>query len=344
MDIKRIVIENQVDRKKQIDFKKHIDGCNKLDYFFNKLVEYRESYRRYPTINKWREFVVTSLLENLSKNKKLKFDMVGISSNKKLKENICRYQKNKIDLYDFYFSCALDAYEKNGITINSLSLGICYEMICDKSYFGFDIFYLPSQIEEKYSNIYLLGQIERNIFEGISRINDSNGFENSIGQNSILNELETELYKTLNDFENIEYNNLFSLDKVLLKLSYKISPNNIVYNINYFKNIINKEQNLLAQRFNSKNIIAKKYDEISKMILNILNPKEKELINLRYGLNNKRRYTLIDIYETKKYKNYKSFFEDLIRALWKLNICWPNEIIYKLLFCCDERYEQESLF
>ena len=331
MDIKRIVIENQVDRKKQIDFKKHIDGCNKLDYFFTKLVEYRESYRRYPTINKWREFVVSSLLENLSKNKKLKFDMVGISSNKKLKENICIYQKNKIDLYDFCFSCALDLYEKNGITINSLSLGTCYEMICEKSFFGFDIFYLP-------------GQIERNIFEGLSRINDSNGFENSIGQNSILNELETELYKTLVDFENIEYNNLFSLDKVLLKLSYKISPKNIVYNINYFKNIIYKEQNLLAQRFNSKNIIAKKYNEISKMLLSILNPKEKKIINLRYGLNNERRYTLIDIYEIKKYKNYKSFFEDLIRALWKLNICWPNEIIYKLLFCCDEPLEEESLF
>ena len=331
MGIKRIVIENQVDRKNQIDFKKHIDGCNKLDYFFTKLIEYRESYRRYPTINKWREFVVTSLLENLSKNKKLKFDMVGISSNKKLKENICRYQKNKIDLYDFCFSCALDLYKKNGITINSLSMKICYEMICEKSYFGFDIFYLPSQIE-------------RNIFEGLSRINDSNGFENSIGQNSILNELETELYRTLENFENIEYNNLFSLDKVLLQLSYKISPTNIVYNINYFKNIISKEQNLLSQRFNSKNIIAKKYNEISKMLLSILNPKEKEIINLRYGLNNERRYTLIDIYEMNKYKNYKSFFEDLIRALWKLYICWPNEIIYKLLFCCDESLEEESLF
>ena len=80
------------------------------------------------------------------------------------------------------------------------------------------------------------------------------------------------------------------------------------------------------------------------MILSILNAKEKELINLRYGLNNGRRFTLIDIYEIKKYKNYKSFFEDLIRALWKLNICWPKEIIYKLLFCCDEPLEEESLF
>ena len=57
-----------MDRKIQIDFDKHIDGCFKLDYFFTKFIEYRESYRRYPTINKWREFVVTSLLENLSKN------------------------------------------------------------------------------------------------------------------------------------------------------------------------------------------------------------------------------------------------------------------------------------
>ena len=85
MNIKKILIENQVDRKNQIDFDKHIDGCFKLDYFFTKFVEYRESYNRYPTINKWREFVVTSLLENLSKNKRLNFDMVGISSNKKLR-------------------------------------------------------------------------------------------------------------------------------------------------------------------------------------------------------------------------------------------------------------------
>ena len=331
MNIKRIVIENQVDRKIQIDFDKHIDGCFKLDYFFSKFIEYRESYRRYPTINKWREFVVTSLLENLSKNKSLKFDMVGISSNKKLRENIYLYQKNKIFLCDFCFSCALDFYEKNGITINSLSMEICYEMIFENSYFGFDIFYLPSQIE-------------RNIFEALSRVNDSNGFENSIGQNSILNELETQLCRTLVNFENIEYSNLFSLDKVLLQLSYKISPINVELNINSFKKFITKEQTFLSQRFNYKNTIAKKYDEISKMILSILNSKEKELINLRYGLDNERRYTLIDIYKMKQYKNYQSLFEDLIRALWKLRICWPNEIIYKLLFCCDERYEEESLY
>ena len=208
---------------------------------------------------------------------------------------------------------------------------VCYEMIFENSYFGCDIFYLPSQIE-------------RNIFEALSRVNDSNGFENSIGQNSILNELETELYRTIDYFENIEYNNLFSLDKVLLQLSYKISPINVEHNINSLKKIITKEQTFLSQRFNYKNTIAKKYDEISKMILSILNSKEKELINLRYGLDNERRYTLIDIYKIKQYKNYKSLFEDLIRALWKLRICWPNEIIYKLLFCCDERYEEESLY
>ena len=320
-----------MDRKIQIDFDKHIDGCFKLDYFFTKFVEYRESYNRYPTINKWREFVVTSLLENLSKNKRLNFDMVGISSNKKLRENIYFYQKNKIYLYDFCFSCALDFYEKNDITINSFSMEICYEMIFENSYFGFDIFCLPSQIE-------------RNIFEALSRVNDSNGFENSIGQNSILNELESELYRTIDYFEYIEYNNLYSLDKVLLQLSYKISPINVELNINSFKKFITKEQNLLSQRFNYKNTIAKKYDEISKMILSILNSKEKELINLRYGLDNERRYTLIDIYQIRQYKNYQSLFEDLIRALWKLKICWPNEIIYKLLFCCDERYEEESLY
>ena len=99
MNYKRIVIENQINIKNQLNFQAYIDGCLELDYFFIKFVEYRECYKRYPSINKWREFVVISLLENLSKNKKLKFDMAGINSNKKLKENICSYQKNKILLY-----------------------------------------------------------------------------------------------------------------------------------------------------------------------------------------------------------------------------------------------------
>ena len=78
------------------------------------------------------------------------------------------------------------------------------------------------------------------------------------------------------------------------------------------------------------------YIEISKMLLSILNPKEKKLINLRYGLDADRRHTLFDIYEMNQYKNYKELFEELTRALWKLKICWPNEILYKLLFCCEE--------
>ena len=331
MNYKRILIENQINIKNQLNFQKYIDGCLKLDYFFTKFVEYRECYRRYPSINKWREFVVISLLENLSKNKKLKFDMAGINSNKKLKENICSYQKNKILLYDFCFSCALDFYDKNNITINSLSMEICYEMIIDK-------------IKDDFNGLHLAREIETNIFSRLSKIDNSNRFENSIGHNSILNELETELYKTIENLENPEYNNLFSLDKVLLQLSYKISSKNIIYNLNYLKTILSNERCFSYQRLNSNNIIAKKYIEISKMLLSILNPKEKKLINLRYGLDADRRHTLFDIYEMNKYKNYKELFEELTRALWKLKICWPNQILYKLLFCCEEEYEEESIF
>ena len=196
--------------------------------------------------------------------------------------------------------------------------------------------------KDDFNGLHLAREIETNIFSRLSKIDNSNRFENSIGHNSILNELETELYKTIENLENPEYNNLFSLDKVLLQLSYKISSKNIIYNLNYLKTILSNERCFSYQRLNSNNIIAKKYIEISKMLLSILNPKEKKLINLRYGLDADRRHTLFDIYEMNKYKNYKELFEELTRALWKLKICWPNQILYKLLFCCEEEYEEED--
>ena len=39
---------------------------------------------------------------------------------------------------------AIETSRKNDITINSFSMEICYEMIFENSYFGFDIFYIMS--------------------------------------------------------------------------------------------------------------------------------------------------------------------------------------------------------
>ena len=205
-------------------------------------------------------------------------------------------------------------------------MDICYEMILGKISDGFDRFNLSNEIET-------------NIFERLAFMYNSNRFENNcIGNNFILNELETDLYTTIENQENPDDHILFAIDKVLLKLCYKISSKNILYNLDYLKSIISNERCFLYQRLESNNIISKKYNEISKMLLSILNSKEQELVNLRYGLDADRRYTLFDIYEIKQYKNYKSLFEELTRALWKLKICWPNQIIYKLLFCCNEPY------
>ncbi len=331
MNFKNIIIKNLIDRKTNLLFDEHIDGCLKLNYFFSELFKYRKYYGRYPSINKWREFVVTSLLENLSKNKILKFDMDAISSDNKLKENICLYQKNKILLFEFCLSCILDFYDQNEIMINPHSMYVSHETIYER-------------ITNKFDGFSGSSEIEKNIFTRLSHIKDSNRFEKGFEQGMYLNELENELYRVKENLENTESNNLFSIDEIFLRLGYQISSKNIVCNMDYLKPIIEYEQCFLYQRLNSKNIIAKKYNEISKLFLSILNTQQKELINLRYGLDNKRRYTFVDIYEMKQYKNYKSLFEDLIKALWKLRICWPGPLIYKILFCYEEEDDEESLF
>ena len=68
------------------------------------------------------------------------------------------------------------------------------------------------------------------------------------------------------------------------------------------------------------------------MILKLLNKDEKDLLSLRYGLNNFNRHTLKEIYIIKNYDNYQNLYEDLTRALWKIRITWPREIIEKILF------------
>ena len=127
------------------------------------------------------------------------------------------------------------------------------------------------------------------------------------------------------------FDSLFGLDRIFLSVGYSISRENIILNyedLDYY--IINESQN--SERFKNNNLIAKKYKEISQMLLKLLNKDEKDLLCLRYGLNNLCRHTLKEIYILKNYHNYLNLYEDLTRILWKIKITWPREIIEKILF------------
>ena len=65
---KRLVIESSLNFKKDFLIKKNLDQYFRLEYFFDSFLEYRSKKGRYPTLNKWREYIITALLENLSKN------------------------------------------------------------------------------------------------------------------------------------------------------------------------------------------------------------------------------------------------------------------------------------
>ena len=52
----------------------------KLEYFFEKFFECRNNSGRYPSIETWRENLVTELLENLTENKITDFDIGEISN------------------------------------------------------------------------------------------------------------------------------------------------------------------------------------------------------------------------------------------------------------------------
>ena len=85
---KRLVIESSLNFKKDFLIKKNLDQYFRLEYFFDSFLEYRNKKGRYPTLNNWREYIVTALLDNLSKNNSLALNIDDLSSNKKLKDNI----------------------------------------------------------------------------------------------------------------------------------------------------------------------------------------------------------------------------------------------------------------
>ena len=162
--------------------------------------------------------------------------------------------------------------------------------------------------------------------------------------NSFTNYLEIELHLGLEQFENPDNCWLYALDKILINIGYTISSKNIVDNSSYLIDFINIEEDYYIERFNCKNIFSNKYYEISLMLLDVLNPEEQDIIKYRYGFEKNKRYTLKEIYEIKKYKNYKSLIEDLIKVLWKLKITWPSGLLFKFLFGSTKERFEESLF
>ena len=328
MNNKRIVIEKRINFKKDFLIKKYLDKNLSLNYFFDSFLLYRKEKGRYPTINKWRENIVISLLENLSTSNSLEFNIEDLDSNKKLKENICRYQKNKIFLYDLGLTYILKFIEDNGIIVNSNIIEKAFEIFKDF-------------INNNFYGLTKSSEIEKEISNSFSKIIN---FEKGLLPNSFTNYLEIELYKALEILKNPNYDSIYILDKILINIGYTISSKNIVDNSSYLIDFINIEEDYYIERFNCKNIFSNKYYEISLMLLDLLNPEEKDLIKYRYGFEKNKRYTLKEIYEIKKYKNYKSLIEDLIIVLWKLKITWPSELLYKFLFGSIKEHYEESLF
>ena len=320
---KRLVIESSLNFKKDFLIKKNLDQYFRLEYFFDSFLEYRSEKGRYPTLNKWREYIVTALLENLSKNNSLGFNIDDLSSNKKLKDNIYEYQKNIIFLYDFGFSFILKFFEDNEIKLYGYIIEGSYEI-------------LKNSIKKDFFGLSKSSEIELNLSNSLSKLIKITEFENGLINSKLINNLETELFLAIERFDDSEYDSLFSLDKILLNIGYTISAKNIVDNLSYFKELISKEQCIYSERLNFKNVISYKYCELSNMLLAVLTPAEKNFIKCRYGFGNVKRNTLKEIYEIKKYKSYKKLIEDLIKILWKLKITWPSEILYKLLFGSSE--------
>ena len=316
---KRLVIESSFNFKKDFIIKNNLDQYSRLEYFFNIFLEYRNKKGRYPTLNNWREYIVTVLLDNLSKNNSLAFNIDDLSSNKKLKDNIYKYQKNIIFLYDLGFSYILKFFEDNEI--------ILYEHIIEGSY---EI--LKKSIKKDFFGLSKSSEIELHLSNSLNKLIKNSHFEIGFIYSKLINNLETELFLALERFDDSEYDSLFSLDKILLNIGYTISAKNIVDNLSYFKELISKEECIYSERLNCKNVISYKYCELSNMLLAVLTPAEKNFIKCRYGFGNVKRNTLKEIYEIKRYKSYKKLIEDLIKILWKLKITWPSEILYKLLF------------
>ena len=311
------MIQKKIQKKSDFVVKGFINDLPKLEYFFEKFFECRNISGRYPTIETWRENLVTELLENITENKITEFDIGEISnmtSSEQLKKSIYKWQINKIYLYDYGLNYLID---------------FCYENDIP-SFGGIN---LPNIIEDSLEDIVSWSDY------GVNNLHVS--FKKSL-ENQLFDKSSEERYRYLqysfetrlfNLIQNIkkDNNSLFGLDRILLYVGYSISRENIFLNNFNLSFYINNEFSN-SKRFKKNNLIAKKYKEISQMILKLLNKDENDLFSLRYGFNNLSRHTLKEIYIIKNYDNYQNLYEDLTRALWKIRITWPREIIEKILF------------
>ncbi len=313
----KVLVQKKIQTKSDFVIKVFINDITKLEYFFEKFFEYRKNSGRYPSIEKWRENLMTELLENITENQITQFDIGEISnmtSSEKLKKSIYNWQINKIYLFDYGLNFIINLYKKHDIPISFSS-----------------IINLPNMIEEALEDIIFSDYRRNNLHASYKKNLENNLFDKSCERYKYLQySFENRLSDLL---ENIrEFNDsLFGLDRILLSIGYSISRENIFFNYKDLDYYINNESEN-SKRFKNNNLIAKKYKEISQMLLKLLNKDEKDLLCLRYGLNNLSRHTLKEIYILKNYHNYLNLYEDLTRILWKIKITWPREIIEKILF------------
>ena len=97
------MIQKKIQKKSDFVVKGFINDLPKLEYFFEKFFECRNISGRYPTIETWRENLVTELLENITENKITEFDIGEISnmtSSEQLKKSIISAETKKINFVD----------------------------------------------------------------------------------------------------------------------------------------------------------------------------------------------------------------------------------------------------
>jgi len=310
------LIQKKIQKKSDFVVKGFINDLPKLEYFFEKFFECRNISGRYPTIETWRENLVTELLENITENKITEFDIGEISnmtSSEQLKKSIYKWQKNRIYVFDYGLNFLIDFYYENDIP----------------SFAGIN---LPNIIEDSLEDIIAWSDYGvNNLHVSFTKSLENKLYDKSSERYKYLQyNFESRLFDLIQNIKKDNYS-LFGLDRILLSIGYSLSRENISINnihLNYYVN--NEFSN--SKRFKNNNLIAKKYKEISQMILKLLNQREKDLLSLRYGLNNLNRHTLKEIYFIKNYDNYQNLYKDLIRTLWKIRITWPREIIEKILF------------
>ena len=315
----KIPIANKVEKKTDEIIKKYIEDSGKLEFFFNYFVHYRNIKGSYPNLDNLREYLFTKILDAISNNKKIGFyfkDISNLDNSEKLKSDILNYQKNNIYIFDYGLQISQEYFFSRNIRIEENILrssievieDLCQEILSDK---------LNNQ---NHQDISFKEKIENNF---------SNTSLMELRCNVVFITFKNKLFEIWNR-NNMDRNSIFSLDVALLLLGNSITFNSIEENIGYINNILDEEHenNYL---YIKKNIIASKYEEIVEMMLNILDPLEKELLILRYGLNEKYRHTLIEICELRNQNNIE-IVENLIRILWKLRLSWPNEILFRVLF------------